>query len=214
MPVLTEFGSLLESAPTQEFAGVGELASLWQVSLAEGEPCRAALAAGLHCFQSAGGLAELRQLGRPAIVALRDDAGVQRYLPLVSLGSAGAGLRVGNEIKLVSLVALGRRMPGRFLTLWRAPPDFRAHLKPGDRGPDVDWLAARLATVNGYEQPDPGRQYDAALSKEVRAFQSAQGLAADGIVGPKTIMALNSASGVPEPLLPEPNRVAVAAQEK
>jgi general secretion pathway protein A len=214
-PVLTELGGLLENAPTQEFAGLAELAGLWQVSLGEGDPCKAALAAGLHCFQAAGGLPELRQLARPAIVTLRDDAGVQHYLPLVALGSAGAGLRIGNDVKLVSLVALGRRMPGRFLTLWRAPPEFRAHLKPGDKGPDVDWLAARLAVINGYEQPAPGRQYDAAMSREVRVFQSAQGLAADGVVGPKTYMAINSASGVAEPQLLEPQRSASSlAQEK
>ena len=214
-PVLTELGGLLEKAPTQEFAGLAELAGLWQVSLGEGEPCQAALAAGLRCFQSAGGLAELRQLGRPAIVTLRDDAGVQHYLPLLALGSAGAGLRIGNEVRLVSLVALGRRMPGRFLTLWRVPPEFRPHLKPGDKGPDVDWIASRLAAINGYEQPAPGRQYDAAMSREVRAFQSAQGLAADGVVGPKTYMAINGASGVPEPQLLEPQRAASAlAQEK
>jgi general secretion pathway protein A len=214
-PVLTELGGLLENAPTQEFAGLAELARLWQVTLGEGEPCKAALAAGLHCFQSAGGLAELRQLARPAIVTLRDNAGVQHYLPLIALGGAGASLRIGNDVRLVSLVALGGRMPGRFLTLWRAPPEFRAHLKPGDKGPDVDWLAARLAVINGYEQPAPGRQYDAAMSREVRVFQSAQGLAADGVVGPKTYMAINSASGVSEPQLQEPQRAASSlAQEK
>jgi len=215
MPVLTELGGLLDNAPTQEFAGLAELASLWQVQLGEGEPCKAALAAGLHCFQSAGGLAELRQLGRPAIVTLRDNAGVQHYLPVVALGNAGAGLRIGNQVRLVSLVALGRRMPGRFLTLWRAPPEFRAHLRPGDKGPDVDWIAARLAVINGYEQPSPGRQYDAAMSREIRAFQSAQGLAPDGVIGPKTYMAINGASGVPEPQLLEPQRAAgPLAQEK
>jgi general secretion pathway protein A len=166
----------------------------------------------LHCFQSAGGLAELRQLGRPAIVALRDDAGVQRHVLLVGLSSAGAELQSGDRARLVSLVALGRRMPGRFLTLWRAPPDFRAPLKPGDRGADVDWVAARLSVVNDYAAPEPGRPYDAALAREVRAFQNAQGLSADGVVGPKTYMALNRAAGVPEPRLAEPQLNTAAAE--
>jgi general secretion pathway protein A len=79
----------------------------------------------------------------------------------------------------------------------------------------VDWIAARLAVINGYEQPAPGRQYDAAMSREVRTFQSAQGLAPDGVIGPKTYMAINAASGVPEPQLPEPQRAAgPLAQEK
>lgn len=208
---LSEPGGLLDGAPTEERAQLAGLARLWQATLGEGEPCKAALAAGLHCFQSAGGLAELRQLGRPAIVAMKDDAGVQRHVLLVGLGNAGAGLQIGEQVHLVSLVALGRRMPGRFLTLWRAPPDFRANLKPGDRGADVDWVAARLAVINNYAQPEPGRQYDAALAREVRAFQSAQGLPADGIVGPMTMMALNGAAGVPEPQLADPQ---LAAQGK
>jgi len=114
-------------------------------------------------------------------------------------------------VRIVSLVALGRRMPGRFLTLWRAPPDFRADLKFGDRGADVDWVAARLSVINNYAQPEPGRPYDAALAREVRTFQTAQGLLADGVVGPKTMMALNGAAGVPEPQLAEPQ---LAAQGK
>jgi general secretion pathway protein A len=208
---LSDLGSLVNGAPTEEGAQLGGLARLWQTTLGEGDPCKAALAAGLHCFQSAGGLAELRQLGRPAIVAVKDDAGVQRHLLLVALGNAGAGLQAGDQVRIVSLVALGRRMPGRFLTLWRAPPDFRTSLKPGDRGADVDWVAARLSVVNNYAQPEPGRQYDAALAREVRTFQTAQGLPADGIVGPKTMMALNGAAGVPEPKLAEPQ---LGAQRK
>ena len=156
-PALSELGSLVAGAPAEERAQLGGLARLWQSTLGEGEPCKAALAAGLHCFQSAGGLADLRQLGRPAIVAVKDDAGVQRHVLLVALGSAGAGLQVGEKVGIVSLVSLGRRMPGRFLTLWRAPPDFRNSLKPGDRGADVDWVAARLSVINNYAQPEPGR---------------------------------------------------------
>ena len=201
---LSEPGSLVDGAPTEERAQLAGLARFWKARLGDGEPCKAALEAGLHCFQSAGGLAELRQLGRPAIIAVKDDAGVQRHAVLVALGSAGAGLQIGGQVRIVSLVALGRRMPGRFLTLWRAPPDFRVPLKPGDRGADVDWVAARLAGINSYAEPEPGRQYDAALAREVRLFQTAQGLPADGVVGPKTMMALNGAAGVPEPQLAEP----------
>jgi general secretion pathway protein A len=203
-PALAELTGLLQDASAEERSQVVGLARLWRGELGQGEPCQAALAAGLHCFQSAGGLAELRQLGRPAIVALRDDAGVQRHVLLVGLSSAGAELQIGEQAHLVSLVALGRRMPGRFLTLWRAPPDFRAPLKPGDRGADVDWVAARLSLINDYATPEPGRPYDAALAREVRAFQDAQGLSVDGVVGPKTYMALNRAAGVPEPRLAEP----------
>ena len=42
---------------------------------------------------------------------------------------------------------------------------------------------------------------NAALKARVRAFQLAQGLPADGLLGPLTFMQLNRAGGVDEPVL-------------
>ena len=42
---------------------------------------------------------------------------------------------------------------------------------------------------------------DAALRAKVSAFQIAQGLKPDGLVGPVTLMQLNRAAGVDEPKL-------------
>jgi len=56
-------------------------------------------------------------------------------------------------------------------------------LKLGSSGPWVSYLQARLgAPVTG--------TFDAATDAAVRAFQSAHGLEADGVVGPKTWSAL------------------------
>ena len=122
---------------------------------------------------------------------------------------AAAGVASGVRVRRCRSVILAVSVEGG--RLWRAPADFRAHFKPGDRGADVDWVAARLSVINNYAQPEPGRQYDAALAREVRLFQTAQGLPADGIVGPKTIMALNGAAGIHEPKMAESQ---LAAQGK
>jgi general secretion pathway protein A len=44
-------------------------------------------------------------------------------------------------------------------------------------------------------------QFDEKMVKQVREFQSALGLKADGVVGPVTFMHLNRAAGIEEPRL-------------
>jgi general secretion pathway protein A len=208
-----ELAAALADAPSQEAQLLPALAALWQAPAGDAASCDALARAGLHCFHGAGGLAELRQLGRPAILTLADDSGAQRHALLLALDASGAELRFGERTLRVGLAALERRLPGRYLSLWRASPDFRSLLKPGDSGPDVDWVAARLAALNGEAAPPVGHPYGAALAKAVRVFQSAQGLQSDGVVGPKTIMLLNSASHEAEPRLRGPAPLRKNAKE-
>jgi general secretion pathway protein A len=209
----SDLAAALAAAPAAETQLLPELAALWQVKLGPDASCGAAQAAGLHCYYGAGGLAELRQLGRPAILTLAHDGSGQRHALLLALDASGALLQFGGQQRRVSLLALEERLPGRYLTLWRAPAEFRALLKPGYSGPDVDIIAARLAALNGEAAPPAGRAYDAALAKAVRAFQAAQGLAGDGVIGPKTVMYLNSASQVAEPRLGRLAQLQTAGKE-
>jgi general secretion pathway protein A len=174
---------------------------LWGISLPEGEPCQAARKENLHCYKSSGGLAEIRQLDRPAILSMRDDTNKTYYALLIGLTNASAVLRIGSTDHSVTLVALGRRFRGDFTTLWRAPHTYRDTVSRGDRGADVDWLAAQMAKMNGIRQSVASRAFDQTMAMQVREFQSAQGLEVDGVVGPKTFMHLNSFAGVDEPRL-------------
>ena len=70
------------------------------------------------------------------------------------------------------------------------------------RGPLVDAVGAQLAAQQGASAPAPAHVFDAALRARVAAFQQAQGLTPDGVVGPTTLMQLNRAAGVDEPWLP------------
>jgi general secretion pathway protein A len=182
-------------------AAYRELARLWGVSVPDGEPCQAARKENLHCYKSSAGLAEIRQLDRPAILALRDDANKTYYALLIGLTNASAVLRIGSTTHSITLVALGRRFRGDFATFWRAPHAYRDTVGSGDRGADVDWLAAQLAKMNGIRPPVANRAFDQTMAMQVREFQSAQGLEVDGIVGPKTFMHLNSFAGIDEPRL-------------
>jgi general secretion pathway protein A len=62
-------------------------------------------------------------------------------------------------------------------------------------------VAHRLASAAGSEPPKRAAVLDPALRAQVRSFQRAQGLPADGLPGPLTLMQLNRASGVDEPRL-------------
>ncbi len=199
------------SAPASEDAPVAEwkdgddpyrqLARLWKATLPEGDACSAAQAQGLNCYQSSKGMSELRQLDRPALLRLRDDAGASYQALLIGMADHTATIQVGNTARELSLVMLMRQFDGEFATFWRSPHRYFGTLSVGDRGALVDWIAEQLARVNGLPQPGPDRVYDEAMARKVREFQSAQGLRADGVTGPVTLMHLNRVAGVDEPRL-------------
>src|SRR6185436_14266074 len=64
-----------------------ELGSAWKLSLPSGDPCQAAARQQVQCFRTASGdLAMIRQLGRPGIVTLHDEADKPVYALLTGLG--------------------------------------------------------------------------------------------------------------------------------
>ena len=77
---------------------------------------------------------------------------------------------------------------GAYVGLWRGPDALDTPPAFGEQGAAVDWLRARLSAAM------PGiagtGAYDDALRDAVRRFQQARGLAADGVAGPETLMAL------------------------
>ena len=177
-----------------------ELAGLWGQTLAEGDTCAAAQLQELRCHQGKGGLYELRQLDRPAVVTLRDGL-LTRHAVLVALDDARATLSVGGAKQVVSIGSLAARFDGSFTTFWRAPRAFRDQVPAGGQGADVDWIAARLAQLDRAAEPASGQLLDQDMQARLRAFQAAQGLKADGMAGPRTYMRLNQLGGVAEPRL-------------
>ena len=67
--------------------------------------------------------------------------------------------------------------------------DAKKSLRLGDRGPLVAQLANRL--VASGDLPKPGYEFDAAVDRAVRRFQSLHGLEPDGVVGRRTRAELN-----------------------
>jgi general secretion pathway protein A len=108
---------------------------------------------------------------------------------------------LGGVSQTVSLPSLDKMWRGEFATFWRAPPGYVGHPADMVPGPLADWLSARLSKLSGNAAASGKQVGETPLKSQVYAFQSAQGLKADGLVGPLTLMQLNRATGVDEPRL-------------
>ena len=184
----------LAAAPSGEGRALGELARLWRVELQGAASCAAVPAAGLACYRSRGGLAALRQIGRPAVLALRAPERGSVHLLLVELDVDGATLQAGARRWRVALPALAEAWRGEFVTLWRPPSGWR----PGTAAEPADsvrtWVEERLALAGQGDTRQP-------LGERVWAFQVASGLEPDGVAGPVTLMRLAQRGPGAEPRL-------------
>lgn len=199
LPVFDPAKAIPEGADAEH--AYRELAARWGQSLAAGDACALLQQAGLRCYQSSKGFAEIRQLNRPAILLLHDAHDRPYYALLTALNDNEAALQIGAARYRAGVLGLMPYFRGEFSTVWRMPPDYREKVKGGDQGRDVDWLARQLARLDGAAAPQPGAHYDAALMQQVRSFQAAQGLSPDGVAGPKTVMLLARAADGGEPRL-------------
>ncbi|KQV45385.1 MULTISPECIES: ExeA family protein [unclassified Duganella] len=182
-------------------AALIQLAEKWEVALPEGEGCAEAAKRNLRCMQTKGGLEEIRKLDRPVIIKLRDGQAVPRNVLLTALDDKSATLVGTRGSEKVPLDALDARFDGSFTTFWRVPRSWREEVSEGDKGPDVDWLARRLAQVNGVKKPRENQPLSGETLRYLREFQLAQGLKADGVAGPRTFIRLSQPGRETEPHL-------------
>ncbi len=198
---IDDLEALLARAPHDEHDALRTLAPEWALQLGDGDPCALAAEQDVRCFRAHGGLALLRLLARPSVLALRDGQDRQVYVVLAGLGHDEATLVVGKAPLQVPLSLLTTAWRGDFTTLWRVPPGYSVPLAMGSQGALVDAVGAQLAGQQGASAPAPDHVFDTALRSRVAAFQQAQGLTPDGVAGPTTLMQINRASGVAEPWL-------------
>jgi general secretion pathway protein A len=176
-----------------------ELATVWNLVPGTGDPCLAAQRQQVLCFRSGGFTPViLRQLARPGIVTLHDDANRPVQALLTGLGASTATLRMGGTSLTVTLDSFAALWRGDYAAFWRAPPGYVGGDANVGNGP---WLANHLARARGETAADGATPDAAVLKRQIQAFQAAQALKVDGFAGPLTLMQLNRASGVDEPRL-------------
>jgi len=163
----------------------------WNIGYSGSEACLQVEKQGLRCQSSRGGLDELRQFNRPAVLLLQDESGREFYATLIRLETGRATISVGNQTREVSLDKLASHWSGFYTLLWRTPPLSYQNIRPGTQGQAVEWLSRLLAQVFKDTAGASGQSmFDTNLARQVKQFQLAQGLIPDGEAGPQTLMRL------------------------
>ena len=200
------------SIPWQQMARSGDyttafhtLATQWHLRLPDassGDLCQAVRQDGLHCLRQRGGISALRSLNRPAIVQLAVDHQQIAHLCVTALDADQITLQLGDQQWQVPLDAFLQRWNEDFTLLWRAPPGFNGSIKIGAVGKQVQWLQARLESIQGKLFPPRNiTRMDNLLADRLRDFQRQAGLYPDGTAGPLTIIRLNDAANANAPHL-------------
>ncbi len=200
-----------EPASRSQSVAYAALFRAWGADYQGGDACKQAEGLGLRCKNARGGLDDLRQFNRPVVLQMQDTAGQNQgqsyFATLTALDDKSATFAIGAKSTTVALGALASQWSGNYTLLWRALPDApRKTLRPGERGPDVEWLSRQLAQVQG-RAAEAGTVFDEAMVQHLKQFQLAQGLAPDGALGPQTLLRLSAAADTTAPkLLREPGR--------
>ncbi len=173
----------------------------WNAAYQGADACVQAQDLGLRCLTARGGLNDLRQMNRPAVLVLRDEDGEPFHATLTALDEQSATFTIGSVRSTVALGALAAQWAGQYTLLWRLPAEARENIRSGEGGPAVQWLARQLALARG-SVADAGSQtmFDHTLQRQVKQFQLDQGLVPDGLVGPQTVIRL---AGVGDSEAPE-----------
>jgi general secretion pathway protein A len=193
-PPTVDLSVLMESAAP--LTGVmNSLIRLWDdsVRVPAGENvCRALSMMQLECYKGAGEWRDLKQIDRPAILPLTNGRGEIEHMLLLGLNDQWALLDTEQGPVRVALQDLDAVWTGDYLVLWRREiPD--TFLAPGASGDSVIWLRKRLAEASGGSALPPlSPRFDMPLRDEVTHFQETHGLAADGLVGVRTLISLGN----------------------
>ncbi|MFA5913975.1 MAG: AAA family ATPase [Burkholderiales bacterium] len=163
----------------------------WGADYQGGDACKQAEGLGLRCRSARGGLDELRELNRPAVLALHDGQDREFSALLTSLDDKSASFDLGGQVRTVAVGALAAQWSGQYTLLWRMPPQAHDNIRLGEQGPAVAWLRRQLDLAQGRAaESGEDAPFDQALLRRVKQFQLAEGLIPDGVVGTRTLMRL------------------------
>jgi len=159
-------------------------------------PCSLVEANALRCRQGGGGWEQLEFYNRPALIELVGATGGS-YVLVTGLDTGRVTLANGNREGTFSKSFItDNGWSGEFLFIWRPAPGTRSIVDADSPAVAVRWLKQALGRLPGVplEEPESDR-FDETLPEQIAAFQREQGLEADGVVGPETLIQLNSAVG-------------------
>ena len=192
----------LASAQSIEEAFV-DLADAWGLAYPESHPdyCSYALENGLACLNRRDSLESLQNTNRPAILTLYDDQGAPFHVVMSALEQDRARFIINGAQYELALTAITSRWFGEYLLLWQRPPIHSDFLKPGQSGDSVYWLAETLQELGLYQVTGHELRLEGSLLGAFKSFQFSNGLTPDGVLGPLTLIHLNTALNLDGPRL-------------
>ena len=181
-------------------ATLDAILAAWELPPSESEPIeeedlRARLAAQrLELLPVRPELAALLDAATPAIVSLRDRAGVARIALLRSVVGDRVELEgvVRGESVSIESAELLQHLDGEVYAVWRDHEDLPRVIRPGDQGRPVVWLQQVLGELGYYRETAHG-SFDERTRDAVSRFQWDRSIEVDGAVGPRTQMSLYDA---------------------
>jgi general secretion pathway protein A len=198
---LDQLGTLLEEMPPSPDAdnAFAELFRLWGASYAAGPTgaCQQAESAGLRCLFQRGTLEEVQTLNMPVILTLRSARGAEHQAVLTALRNDVGELAISGRQYRVAAGDIADFWQGEYLLLWKPQTAEVKAFVPGMRDPDIRWLRASLATIQGEPiAPMQSELYDDALEARVKQYQRERRLTADGLVSQQTQIAIIADLGI------------------
>lgn len=188
-----------KSAAESETMAYQALFNSWKIKYIPNENisvCQFAESQGLRCLHLQGSLDSLLHLNRPAVLTLYDDNGKSFFATLTKFHGQTATFVIGTDIKTVTVEDIWLRWLGEYSLLWTRPAEYIRAVEPGDLQTNVGWLDKKMALIQKRPaNPSDIVTFNDALINEVKQFQFAKNLVPDGIVGPQTIIHVNSAIG-------------------
>lgn len=207
MAAINESGATIDK-PQLRFSSYGkayqQLFRVWGVDYSSTaiSPCEFAAENKLQCYQGSGSIKKIIKLNRPVLLKSKLQQFGPSYIVIVSIEDQHAIVSEKGDYQLVSLADIEENMSGEFELLWRPIQAGVAYIRPGQKGEAIVLLDQMLAKVQGRE-PSPSHPfvYTEDLVNQVRAFQIANKLPADGVVGPITQMYFNNNETIDTPYL-------------
>ncbi len=173
------------------------LLSTWGIDYVpedEASACAIAESHNLRCLSRQGSFDSLLGLNRPAVLNLYDSNGQNFHAAFISYHDHVAELVLGSTHKFISVNDFKGHWNGDYSLLWEKPDGYLTAVRPENNAVNVAWLDKKLAIIQ--DRPASSKVpvlYDEILVSQVKQFQFEKSLVPDGIVGPQTIIHLNSA---------------------
>lgn len=191
-------------AASQSVEGAfADLAGLWGLSYSpdRSDYCAYASEQGLDCLVRKDSMETLRKINRPAILTLYGDEGAPFHVVMARLEGNRAIFIAGGKQYELALSAIASHWVGEYLLLWQRPPLQRDILQPGETGASVTWLAKTLQELGLYVATGQEVRLEGPLLGAFKRFQLSNGLTPDGVLGPMTLVHLNTARNLAGPHL-------------